>query len=159
MCCNGVIFADVQLQKNDSPEHLKSLGLPVGLRRNKSCFNQPCAALEGCRCRVYDDRPQYCREFECVLLKKVLAGRQTVDSALKVIQKAHKRAEKVRNGLRELGDDNETLALSKRFQRVRRRIESGGATEEEADAYGRLATSMHELNLLLSQEFYPGDNG
>src|SRR5437868_1476023 len=83
LCCNGVIFADVRLQRGDDPGRLRALGLPIAtphapssaspLRKTGGVpaprFAQPCAALDGCRCRIYADRPAYCRQFDCLLLK------------------------------------------------------------------------------------------
>src|SRR5215472_953064 len=80
LCCNGVIFADVRLKPSDDPARLRALGLPLsgqtpGSKKAVLNFNQPCAALEGCSCRIYADRPNHCRHFECLLLKSAKAGR------------------------------------------------------------------------------------
>src|SRR6266581_3782971 len=78
LCCNGVIFADVKLQPSDDASRLRALGLRISTPHSKfrtPTFDQPCAALGGCRCRIYAERPRYCREFECVLFKSVKAGR------------------------------------------------------------------------------------
>ena len=48
---------------------------------------QLCAVFDGYRCRVYADRPQYCREFECVLLKSVQAGHTETDAALRITRR------------------------------------------------------------------------
>jgi len=90
LCCNGVLFKDVQLQPGDDAAHLRSLGLPIREPRRvpprtgrsphshevrKTRFPQPCAALcDGNRCRIYAERPARCREFECALFKSVAAG-------------------------------------------------------------------------------------
>ncbi len=103
LCCNGVLFKDVELQPGDSAARLKTLGLPVSEKRVAK-FPQPCAALEGCSCRVYADRPTRCRDFECASLKSVAVGKTGVAGALRVIRDAQKRAEKVRRLLRAPGD-------------------------------------------------------
>jgi Fe-S-cluster containining protein len=156
LCCNGVIFADVRLQPCDDAARLQALGLHLENKRNSCRFTQPCVAHDGCRCGVYAERPQYCREFECALLKSAQAGRIETASAVRIIRVARQRAERVRRLLRELGDTEETLALSKRFQRVRKRLEINGADEETADTFGELTLAVHGLNLLLSEAFYPG---
>ncbi len=156
MCCNGVIFADVQLQRGDVADKLASIGIAFRKKGKTQCFNQPCVALEGCRCRVYADRPQYCRDFECALLKSVLAGSTSPDAAGKTIRKAAKRAEKVRKLLRVLGNVDEAMPLSKRFQRVKKQMDMGSFDHQSAGVFGDLSMAMHELNVLLSDEFYPG---
>jgi hypothetical protein len=170
LCCNGVIFADVQLQPGDLPDRLRELGLKLLARAKKAKpppsaesapaqaqyrFTQPCAAFDGC-CRVYADRPHYCRAFECALLKSLQAGRIERSKAQRVIQTALRRADKVRKLLGRLGDNEETLALSKRFQRVQRRMEAGPVDEETGDFYGELTLAVQDLNVLLSDAFYPG---
>jgi uncharacterized protein len=119
-------------------------------------FKQPCAAFQDGRCQVYEHRPLYCRQFECLLLKRTLDGRVKPAAALKLIQAAKERANKVRRLLGELGDSSEDLALSVRFRRMTKRFEQGGMDSDATDLYGELTLAMHDLNLLLGQAFYPG---
>jgi uncharacterized protein len=162
LCCNGVIFADVRLQPGDDAARLVAAGLPLKEDRGRRAegkgrkLPQPCPAFDGCRCRVYPDRPGYCRQFECVLLKSVKAGRTPVTQSLRVIRDARQRADKVKRLLRELGDTDEQTALAARFRRTARRIERIGFDEKTADLYGQLTLAVHDLNFLLSEAFYPG---
>ncbi len=158
MCCNGVLFRDVELQPGDDVDKLAILGLPIELLKTKTRFPQPCAALGAdCRCRIYDQRPQRCQQFDCALLQSALAKKTSVASALSVILQAHRRAEKVRRYLRVLGDHDEQIALSLRFKRTRRRIESGEIDQATAEAFGELTLAVHSLNVLLSGKFYPAE--
>ena len=91
LCCNGVIFADVKLRPGERLAVAKALGtLSAALSSAggvamadspaapASCacktLVQPCAAFDGRWCRIYGERPEYCRQFECALLKRVKAG-------------------------------------------------------------------------------------
>ena len=159
LCCNGVIFADVGLRRNPEARRLRALGLPV--RTPASALRpphltQPCAAFEGDRCRVYADRPRYCREFECVLLKSVTAGGTGRAAARRIIRTARERADKVRRLLSELGDTDERLPLSARFRRTGKRLQQAELDEATADGYAQLTLAVHDLNLLLGDAFYPG---
>jgi len=159
LCCNGVIFANVGLRPGDDATRLRALGLPVCTPPSKMRpphLNQPCAAFDGCRCRVYADRPQYCREFECVLLKSVQAGHTEPAAALRIIRTARERADKVRRLLGALGDADDQLPLSARFRQMGKRLEERELDEETADTYAQLTLAVHDLNLLLSDAFYPG---
>src|SRR5882672_6767952 len=159
LCCNGVIFADVKLQLGDGVARLRSLGLPISTSKSEPRapgFNQPCAALEGCRCRIYAERPKYCRTFDCLILKSVKAGRLETAAALPIIRTARERADKVRRLLLALGDTDEQVALAARFQRTARRLEEGEFDEQTADAYGELTLAVHDLNVILNDAFYPG---
>jgi uncharacterized protein len=151
LCCNGVIFADVQLQRGDNSERLHKLGV---LKRNATKFPQPCAMHDGCRCGIYKDRTQYCRQFECLLLKNAQEGRTNETDALRVIKETRAQAAKVRELLEQLGDNDASLALSKRFQSMRKRMENGRANPEQIDLFGMLTVAVHELNVLLSERFY-----
>jgi uncharacterized protein len=152
LCCNGVIFADGQLQSDDHPERLKSLGL--NLKRGGK-FHQPCNAFTNGCCAIYADRPSYCRKFECALLMRVNAGEIERNAALRTIGKAAKQAAKVRRLLQQLGCVDEHVALNTRFRRITRRIHSGELGEDAASLFGELTLTVHQLNVILSREFYP----
>jgi len=159
LCCNGVIFADVQLQPGDNTARLQSLGLALisnrGSKTGIQKFNQPCTAFDGCRCQIYSERPKYCREFECLLLKSVKAGQTKYPEAQRTIRSAVERVKKVKRLLRELGDVDEDIALGKRFRRMKRQLESRPLNDETADTFGELTLAVHDLNVWLSGSFYP----
>jgi Fe-S-cluster containining protein len=159
LCCNGVLFRDVELQPADDAAVLAALGLPIGGRspRRPARLPQPCAALcADNRCRVYEIRPRRCRQFECVLLQQTGRGEVALAAALGVVRLARHRAARVRELLRMLGDTEEDQPLSRRFQRIRRRLERAGFDDATADIFAQLTLAVHELNLLLRERFYPG---
>ncbi|HOC56222.1 MAG TPA: YkgJ family cysteine cluster protein [Verrucomicrobiota bacterium] len=159
LCCSGVLFADVRLRSGDDASRLRSLGLAFCASQSSARLSrvpQPCAALEGTRCRVYGERPRYCREFECVLLKSAKEGRTGFAAALRVIRTARERAEKVSRLLSALGDTEDDLRLSARFRRTSNRLQQQDLDEETADTYAQLTLAVHDLNLLLGDAFYPG---
>ena len=159
LCCNGVIFADVQLEPEDDARRLRSLGLKFAANRKSQIVNhkfaQPCAAFAGCKCTIYSERPTYCREFECLLLKNVKAGQIEPAEAIRTINTALQRVKKVKRLLQQLGDSEETLALSKRFRWMKRKLESSPLDKETAHIFGELTLAAHDLNMLLSEKFYP----
>jgi Fe-S-cluster containining protein len=159
LCCNGVIFANGQLQPGDDVSRLQQLGLKLLPNRKSKIvnrkFHQPCAAFDGCRCGIYSERPQYCRAFECALLKKFKAKKIEAAAALRIIRRARSRAEKVKRLLRELGDDDEHKPLTARFRQMQRRMETGALDEASADCFGELTLAMLDLQVLLSAEFLP----
>jgi Fe-S-cluster containining protein len=157
LCCNGVIFADVQLRRGDDAQRLRALGLTLAQKSKAGAekFKQPCVAFGECKCLIYSERPTYCREFECLLLKSVKTAETKIGEARRLIRSALQQAENVKTLLRRLGDADETLALSKRFQRVRRKVERGPYQKEAAHVFGDLTLAVHELNMLLSEKFYP----
>lgn len=156
LCCNGVIFANVKLQPGDDASRLQSLGLHFSHTRPGRAprFQQPCLAFDGCRCRIYAQRPEHCREFECLLLKSIHSGQRERSAALELIRTAKAQAELVLGLLRKLGDSNEDLALNTRFRRTSRRLEEGKCDGETASLFGDLTLAVQDLNLLLSEFFY-----
>lgn len=157
LCCNGVIFRDVELQASDDPKPLQAAGLAINIRRHAATISQPCAALgPDLRCRVYADRPTRCRDFECDLFKAVARDELDLPTALKVIRTTRQRAVKVQKLLRRTGNDDETSPLARRFQRVQRRCEAGALADDAIDAFGELSLAVHALNVVLSTRFYPG---
>jgi Fe-S-cluster containining protein len=159
LCCNGVIFANLALRPSDNAARLRSLGLPVC--RSHSALRpphltQPCAAFDGCRCGIYADRPEYCRQFECVLLKSVQVSQTKPAAAMRIVRTARERADKVRHLLNALGDNEEQLPLSVRFRHTGKRLKDRELDEETAGIYADLTLAVHDLNLLLSDAFYPG---
>ena len=47
LCCNGVLFADVELRKGDDAQRLAELGLSLEKKGRQQAFAQPCACFDG----------------------------------------------------------------------------------------------------------------
>ncbi len=153
LCCDGVLFADVRLQVGDDAQRLTSLGVALQTRGRLTRFSQPCSCLDGKLCRIYEDRPTRCRTFECRLLQRAQAGEVTERAALKSIQNALRRAEKVRGILRELGDTDESVPLSRRYQRMMREPMDLSVDPHLIDLRGELMLAVSDLVTVLEQEF------
>ena len=158
LCCDGVLFDNVQLGPGDDAKKLKALGLPISISRSTTPvarFRQPCMALCADRtCRLYTDRPLQCRSFECGVFKDAQAGRIEFAAALRLVKQARRRADNIRRLLRKLGDTDEHRSLSERFRRTKRRMESGIAEKTEGDVFAELGLAVHALNLLAHEKFY-----
>ena len=153
LCCNGVLFADVELQKGDNAGRLIDLGMALKKKGMKRAFAQPCRCFDGKLCRIYADRPKRCATFECGLLRRVQSGDMPAADALKRIAAATKLAEKVRRLLRRLGDRDEQLALTKRYSRVMSRPIDLAAGEDAGEARGELMLAVNDLMHALQREF------
>ncbi|MGH7973481.1 MAG: hypothetical protein ACREIC_32600 [Limisphaerales bacterium] len=90
-------------------------------------------------------------------MKSVKSGKTSKAAALGIIRTARECSDRVWRLLRELGDVDEELSLSKRFRRTTRRLEEASLDDQTAELYGDLTLAVHDLNFLLSQAFYPGD--
>ena len=152
LCCNGVLFADVRLQRGDDARRLEELGVTLSSAANPR-FPQPCTCLKEGACQIYADRPKRCRTFECRLLQKTLAGEVTAVTALRTIGAAKKRVAVVRRILRELGDTDESVPLSRRYQRMMRQPIDLSADDGGAHRRGQLMKAVAELASVLERHF------
>jgi len=153
LCCNGVLFSDVELERGDEPQRLAELGLAFHRKGKKNCLPQPCACLDGTLCRIYANRPERCRTFECRLLQRVQAGSISSHAALKAIRQAHQCADAVRLLVRKLGQHDEHLPLSKRYHQIMAEPIDLAGDEEMADLRGQLMLAVHELVQTLEKDF------
>ncbi|MCX6963089.1 MAG: YkgJ family cysteine cluster protein [Verrucomicrobia bacterium] len=111
MCCNGVLFHGMAVQPEDSLRALAAKGLRARRRDGELQFQQPCPAHDGNCCRIYAERPQRCRAFDCRQLLAVSAGQITEAQAMEKIQEARRRSDRVRELLEMLGDDRKIRPL------------------------------------------------
>jgi Fe-S-cluster containining protein len=158
LCCNGGIFGDVELRPEDDRARLRSLGLRIksSVGGQVSKFLQPCLAHDGCKCRIYSERPAYCRQFECLLLKNVLSGAIEKTTATRLIQEARQKLLQINECLLLMGNRDETVAHRVRFHQVARRMGEQRFSRENAAHFSKLTILVHELNVLLAEYFYPG---
>jgi Fe-S-cluster containining protein len=153
LCCNGVLFADVELQKGDNAGRLIDLGIPLKKKGLKRAFAQPCRCFDGKLCRIYNDRPNRCRTFDCGLLKRVQSGEMPASAALKQIADAKKLVEKVNRLLHRLDDNDEQLALTKRYGKMMSKPIDLAGDEGLAEARGELMLAVNDLMHVLQREF------
>lgn len=153
LCCNGVLFGDVELQRGDSSQKLAVAGIELFRKGRKQAFRQPCACFDGKLCRIYAGRPKRCAMFNCGLLKRVMAGELSVPAALKAIRSAKGQAVKVLNLVRELGNQDESQPLTKRYAAVIAEGIDLSADEAEVERRGELMMAVAELAGRIERDF------
>jgi len=126
LCCDGSLFGDVELRGEREAVGLEILGLDVADDGDDFALLQPCAGLDGRRCRVYAHRPRCCRTFECRLLMEARAGCVSVARARARIRETRAR---IRRLERLLGRPRgpERLALKERCEEALTRERGEGA--------------------------------
>jgi hypothetical protein len=87
------------------------------------------------------------------LLKGVQAGELEAKTALKTIAEAKRRVEKVRCLLQRLGQNDEQLALIKRYAQVMREPIDLSGTEDSAELRGELMLAVNDLMPALQRDF------
>jgi len=89
LCCDGTLFADVELAGRAEAASVALLGLEVEDDPGEpALLVQPCTALRARRCTVYAHRPGCCRTFECRLLRDVRGGAVASAQALEHVREA-----------------------------------------------------------------------
>lgn len=117
LCCDGSLFADVELTGRVEATGLEVMGLDVEEEDGDAqggLLMQPCGALQGKRCDIYAHRPECCRTFECRLLQDARRGAVSVEQAMTHIAEALRQVSHVREQAAELGQRNGRLSLKER---------------------------------------------
>lgn len=146
LCCDGTMFENVELSAGEA-ERLEGR---VWLSEDRNFLEQGCRALEGCKCGVYEDRPQKCREFSCFFLSSLEAGTITEDEAREGVAEAMARRDAV---AKLMGDDDPRRALV-----AARKLAAEGAASDELKTGLRRLKQLTLLMLLPAAEKEPGKN-
>lgn len=137
LCCDGSLFRTVPV----SPEEAMRLDGRVTLSEDRALMQQPCRALEGCRCTVYEARPSTCRTYRCLVLAGLESGRLTELQAREALVEVFAlRAEVVRlNG--------SAAEARQALVEAREKVASDVASDELRDALSRLNRAALYLQL------------
>ena len=157
LCCNGVLFGDVELKRGDDAKRLASLGIELFAKGGRKAFSQPCACFDGSLCTIYADRPKQCRAFECRQVRLVGSGKVTIAAAKKNIREARRRADEVLRLVRECGDVNEAMPLNKRYAAVMARPMNLAEDETFIEQRGELMLAVGTLVEMLERDFLTAD--
>lgn len=143
LCCDGTLFADVELVGQAEVARLEIMGMEVeDENRNTGLLSQPCAALRGTRCGIYAHRPKCCRVFQCHLLQNAQRGAVTVERALQQISDAREQIRQVRAMLHHLGNRDEALPIKERCADT---LAAEGGTSETIKKRADLEAAMAAL--------------
>ena len=144
LCCDGTLFADVELAGHAEVARLEIMGMDVENEgRNTGLLSQPCAALRGTRCGIYSHRPKCCRVFQCQLLQNAQRGDVTVERAMEQIADAREQIRRVRALLGRLRNRDESLPIKERCAETL--AAEGGRTPETSKGRADLQVAMATL--------------
>jgi uncharacterized protein len=152
LCCDGTLFADVELRTGVDTKRLAALGLSLKKKGQvKVAFTQPCACFDGRLCQIYGERPKRCRLFECGLLKKVNAGEMKASAALNKIAMAKELVKKMEELLGAFERDDANAPLSERYAAAMR--EPLDLASDHADRHGQLMQAYAAWMEMAQKEF------
>ncbi len=158
LCCDGSLFADVELASTDEASALEVLGLEIedADEDDGDLLLQPCRALKDKRCSIYRHRPDCCRTFECRLLQEVKRGAVTVERAKEKISEALTRIERVKELIVQLAPGNERLPLKERCMESLALSEEAAADPEMNRKRAELQSALTSLESLIEGTFLGG---
>ena len=142
LCCNGVMFSIVALQPGESAKALGALGLRV----KRGTFTQPCAALDGLCCTIYEQRPVRCRLFECQQLQRIADGRLTEAQALEAIRDVQRRVAELNLLLEKAGANNPRKPLY-------HRCVTALGEDHPPELLGQIARASAAIEAILDADF------
>jgi len=156
LCCNGSLFAEVELASRREALRLETMGLAIDDSDDDSAtplLIQPCAALKNKRCAIYPHRPNCCRTFECRILQSVQRGFMTVDEAETQIARAHNEIRRLKNLLKQfpIAAGQQHLSLKERVQDT-----VDIATKSSSAERAKLESAFESLELFLQNTFLTG---
>ena len=158
LCCDGSLFADVELAGTDEASALEVMGLEIedADEKDGGLLLQPCRALKGKRCSIYPHRPDCCRTFECRLLQEVKRGAVGVNRAKEKIAEALKRIERIKELIVQLGPGDERLPLKERCVEALALSEEVAADPETNRKRAELQFAMTSVENLIQKTFLGG---
>ena len=152
LCCDGSLFADVELAGRAEATRLEVLGLEVeddGERR--ALLIQPCRALDGTRCRVYAHRPKCCLSFECRLLQEARRGVVGPERAVVLIAETRTQIGRVKQLMAGYGPVDGSLPLREACAET---LASDRSTGPAAEAKrSELEAAMAAVDAMLQRTF------
>lgn len=158
LCCDGSLFADVELVNPDEATALEVMGLEIEDSDGDAggLLLQPCCALKGKRCGIYPHRPDCCRTFECRLLQEANRGTIGVKQAQAKIAEVLQRIERVNQLIVQLGPGNEGLPLKERCAEALALSEEVAVDPESKHKRAELRAAMTAVDRLIQETFLSG---
>ena len=154
LCCDGSLFADVELAGAAEAAGLEVMGLEIEEDdADGALLMQPCAALQGKRCGIYAHRPECCRTFECRLLQDARRGTVSVEQAIEHIAETLKHVGRVRKLAAELGQREVNLPLKERYADALALADEAGANPSQARKRAELEAGMSAVERLIRENF------
>jgi hypothetical protein len=158
LCCDGSLFADVELAGPAEAAGLEVMGLEIeDDDASGELLVQPCAALQGTRCGIYAQRPECCRTFECRLLQDVRRGAVSVERARKHIAETVKRIKRVRELIVEFGQQDGHLPLKERCAEALALADQAGPNAVPHRKRAELEAGMSAVEELIWTRFLGGE--
>lgn len=133
ICCSGFLFNRVKVSDQESVVLVES-AVPIVESDSNRYLRQPCAALDGCKCTIYKDRPKVCKDYRCKLLKLGEKAEVDFEEASEIVDVTKSQMNFLLEELQEFyrddvdayGNENLRNLLGRYRQTIARRIRTKG---------------------------------
>lgn len=157
LCCDGSLFADVELANAKEASALEVMGLDIeDDEDDRGVLLQPCRALKGKCCSIYAHRPTCCRTFECRLLQEVERGTVEIKQAQMKISETLQQIASIKKLLAQLGQRDAHLSLKERCEEALTLSENSATDPKVKSKRTELQTAMVVMETLLRKTFLDG---
>lgn len=102
LCCDGTLYGQVALEgASNGPLALRLAKRGFAILQDgggATAFKQPCPALRGALCDMYEERPPACARYACLLRTNVESGRTELPVAERIVVRARTLSARIRAG-------------------------------------------------------------
>ena len=99
LCCDGTLFGQAPVGAAEPVDVFRAAGIRITPDRGGESRYElplPCLRFENGRCQTYGCRPAICSSYRCRLLRRVEAGKMTLQEAKGIVQSAREKRRRLR---------------------------------------------------------------
>jgi len=157
MCCDGTMYKSVDVEVGDQLPLLEAEGIALYTEEKFTFFRQPCTAFDTDRCKIYESRPTVCREYRCLLLRRLDAGEANPADAVALVARTTALRDRVRSGLMAFLETAERVPLGELYRRMLSKLDAASDPEAARREASELLFDVVALRVILAREFEPRD--
>ena len=158
MCCDGTMYATVDLEASDQLPAIEASGLKLTTKDGFTFFRLPCTAFgEGC-CTIYENRPSVCRWYRCLLLRRLEADEVAETDARALLDRTIALRDRVRSGLMAYLGATDPEPLQSLYRRMLAKLDAQPDPAAARREQGELLFTVVALRVILAREFEPRDS-
>ena len=151
LCCDGTLIGFVQLD-NEELSRVNQL-MDIEQTGENGMFFLPCNEL-GCNgCKIYSQRPNACRNFECEVLKSVEKKELSFDKATEVIDVVKQKKMAIEKQIATLQIELQSKSFHFKTLELKKVLRKDKSELSLSQSHQELKLELEELEKVLSKSF------